>query len=251
MKKYYGISISSAEQLDLLPVMPDIDVLELPGVLLESSAFKIPAAFANKKIVINNRDTLRFFRSLSGAGMGIKQEFFRLISRRCKRAAELNICSFSLFPDWEMFSASQEYCQEFMEVMQMCCGIFQRDGLDLSVGVRLPGDTENWDVLRKFKKSLLYPVRMMADFHPHEPGALEKAENYSENFHFDSDFWRINFDAASGNYLSSSLYKKLFSLLRKSGALIPVMIFAPGDKADRWTFSEINGALEQENDDEF
>ena len=243
MKKFYGISVSTVEQLELLPVMPDIDVLELPGVMLESSNFKIPAAFANKKIVVNNRDTLRFFRSLAGSGMGIKQEFFRLISRRSQRAAELNTVSFSLFPDWENFSSSLEYRRELLEVMQMCCGTIQRNDLDLSVGIRLPGGAENWDMLRDFKKSLLYPVRMMADFHPHEPGALEIAENYSENFHFDSDFWRINFDAASGNYLSENLYSRLFSLVRKSGAEKPVMIFSPGEKADRWIFSEISEAL--------
>lgn len=244
MKKFYGISVESAEQLELLAAMTEFDVLELPGALLESADFKIPSASGNKKIVINNRDTLRFFRSLSSSGMGIKQEFFRLISRRCKRAAELNAVSFSLFPDWENFAAPGESRRELLEIMQMCCGIVQRNGLNLSVFVRLPGWIDGqWDMIREFKKSLLYPVQMAVDFHPHEPGALSGAEKYSDNFHFDSDFWRISFDAASGNYLSGSLCRKIFSLIRKSGAKIPVMIFAPGEKADRWSFSAINDLL--------
>ena len=245
MKIHYGISINDSEDIAGLPPLPAIDLVEVPGDLCSGTDFALPRHWRQKQLWIRNSDDIRFFRSLPDAGFGVRQEFFRLYSRRCQAAAAVNACGCSIAPDLENALNDPEYAVKLRGAMGVCFGIAEKLRLPLTLELRIPGAAAvNPAGFLRFKHTLLYPLRTVCAIHPHEPGALEALEKFTGECQFDSDVFRVCFDAASGNYLSDTLFRKLRQLIRKSGFAAPVIIFDPGPGADSNTYAELNRLAE-------
>ena len=231
MNILYGISISG--DAPDLPEFSAIRSAELPGSRLTEPGFSLPPVLRGKTIFIGNREDQRFFRTLPEAGTGVRQEFFRLCTRRGAAAAALNAEGFSLALD-------PEEADSLRPELGVICGIAEKYRLPLMLEIRIPGPAADPEVFYRLKHRLLYPARTLCALHPHEAGALEAAEKFAASCPFDCDLFRIGFDAAAGNYLSEKLWERLLKLVHPAGRRTPVVIFDPGPGADRSVYAELD-----------
>ena len=245
MKIRYGISINNDGEINDLPDLPAIELVEVPGDQWSNADFVLPARWRQKELWIRNSDDIRFFRSLPDAGSGVRQEFYRLFTQRCQTAAANNAFASSLAPDLENALHDPAYAAKLHDTLGVCFGIAEKIRLPLTLELRIPGAAaaDPAGYLR-FKHSLLYPLRTLCAIHPHEPGALEALEKFAGECKFDCDIFRVSFDAASGNYLSDNLFSRLRQFIRRSGFAAPVIIFDPGHNADKNTYAELNRLAE-------
>lgn len=243
MKIIYGVAVSGSGDMAALPKVPEFPLLEIPGTLCADPGVCQKRAFHGKKLMINNSSDIRFFRSLPDAGSGVRQDFYRLFANRCRIAASLGAVAASLAPDLESALSGQEQVK-FRQTLGMCFGIAEKFRLPLNLELRIPGAAAvKPEAFLNFKKSLLYPLRTMCVLHPHEPGALDAMEKFSAVCRFECDMCRIVFDAASGNYITANLLRKVLSMLRQAGAALPVVIFDPGSGAEAHTFTELKNLV--------
>lgn len=233
MKINYGISISSNTNISALPELPEFTHLEIPGSMLADKNFTLPSRIKNKKIIIRNDDERRFFRTVSDAGSGIRQDFYRLVRQKTALAANIGAVGITVVPDLENLITADELPENFRSVLRVYCGIAEQNHLPLLLETRIPGKAAQLpECYIRFKHALLYPLRTLCEIHPHEPGALDAAENFAAGCKFDCDIFRICFDAAAGNHLTGTLFARIMKLLRQAGSDIPLIMFSPGNETD-------------------
>ena len=231
MKIRFGVSIHG--ELSGVPELPALRIAELSGSRLTEPGFRLPTALKRKEIFLCDREDRRLYRTLGEAGIGVKQDFYRLCSKRAAAAAVCGVRSVSLAPDPADLPGLRP-------VLGVLCGIAEKYRLPLALEVRIPGPAAEPEAFASFRRALLDPFRTMCVLYPHEPGALEAAEKFAARFRFDCDMIRVCFDAAAGNYLSETLCRRLVKLLRPAGSADPVMIFDPGPGADGTVYAELD-----------
>lgn len=245
MKLCYGIAVASIRQLSELPKLDKVDFLELPSVLRDESNPVIPSIWKKRLFRACGRRETRTLSSLVEAGSGIKQEYFRMFASCCADFFRWGASEISLGVDWESVFASADYAMKLREILRCCFGITEKYRLKPVFELRIPGSAgltpENF---LRFRNSLLIPVRTLIDFHPHEPGALELLEKFTSSLPFDSNRFRISFDASGGNYLTPNLLEKIRRNIRPVGAEAAQICFYPGRNADKEAFTLLEAVMQ-------
>ena len=245
MKLRYGFSIGSAAQLSELPAASKADFLELSSALFDSVELPPFASRRQGKIQrFNGRYEAKTLNSLVGAGHGVFMDFYREFSRRCAFFSSLGIREVALKPDWESAVSDTEYAGELRKILQCCFGITAKFNLSVLLELRIPGNAANFpDKLLKFRNSLMYPLHLLIDLHPHEPGALDNFAAFSAAMPFESDRLRLSFDAGNGNYVSGKLLEVIRKSVRKGGANPPEICFSPGESAGKELFTDLEQVM--------
>ncbi|MBR2720714.1 MAG: hypothetical protein IKB74_05195 [Lentisphaeria bacterium] len=245
MKINYGIAVSSFRQLSELPELKKAGFLEVASNCIQSPDFVLPRAWKNRLNRVTNRSEARTFSAMIGSGRGVMKEFYRVFSRNCEAYARLGVTEITLTVDWETVVNDSDYADELREVLRCCYGIIYRNRQTALLEMRIPGFISSIpENFIQFRNSLLFPVRTLIDFHPHEPGALEMLTAFAKKMPFDSSRFRVSFDASGGNYLSSNLLEKILSSLHIVGKEIPEICFYPGRSADKAAFAALEAVLQ-------
>jgi hypothetical protein len=240
----YGVSVSSERQLLELPELRQADFLELNCQLLDSPDFFLPPAWRGRVFRCSGRSESRAFSALVEAGASIQQDFYRVFSRRCEKFSQLGGRELSFCIDLENTFSEVEYAAKLRKILSCCFGIMEKYRLQPLLEVRVPGiAASRRDDLIKFMNSLLYPVRLLTDIHPHEPGALELLGEFLDKLHYESGRLRISFDGDGGNYLSDKLLERLRSFIRPVGREVPDICFYPGRNADKTVFAALASVM--------
>ena len=92
---------------------------------------------------------------------------------------------------------------------------------------------------------MLYPVRLLIDFHLHEPDSFKQLEEIAEVLKFDNERWRLSFEAASGNYLSSEIVRKVIPFVYCGMRECGCVIFAPGAGAEEGTILSLDAGVQE------
>lgn len=248
MKINYGISISGDTDISMLTEFPEFQTLELPGNMVADKNFSLPRGFEPGNIFIRNNDERRFFRTLPDAGSGIRQDFYRLVQQKLSAAAKIGARGITLVPDWENLLTLDKIPENLRSVLGVYCGIAELNRIPLLLELRIPGRAaESPQKYIRFKHTMLYPFRTLCEIHPHEPGALDAIEKFAAECRFDCDIFRICFDADAGNHLTGTLFERLLKLLKPGGSDQPLLIFSPGEKADKSVYCELVRLINREN----
>lgn len=240
MKPLRGITVTSRRQLAALPELRHADFLELPASFADDADLVIPPAWRRRFTRAECRGEARTFSAVIDAVSGIRNDFFRVFAARCEKCAALGARAITLGIDWENLFDDPGYAAKLREVLRCCFGIAAGHRQLVLLELRTPGIAAGRPAeFRRFRDSLLYPVRTLIDLHPHEPGALEALEKFSAALPSDVSHCRISFDAAGGNYLSAKLRERITAAIRPVGAENTSLCFYPGGDAGPEVFNAI------------
>lgn len=236
--------VSSLRQLSELPELKKAGFLEISSSCFRTPGFVVPAGWKKRLLRVSTRSEARTFGALIGAGRGVMMEFYRLFARNCEEYARMGVREIAMTVDWETLTGDDLYADKLRDVLRCCYGIMSEYKLCALLELRIPGFISSRPVeFRKFRNSLLLPIRTLIDFHPHEPGALELLSDYAAEMPFDTSRFRVSFDASGGNYLSDNLLEKIQEKLHAVGKEIPEISFYPGRSADKTAFAELEAVL--------
>lgn len=244
MKLHYSIAVSSPGQLADLPDLKMVDSVEITSALRSDSGLVIPAAWQKSLFRMSCRSESRTINALIDSGSAMTRDFLRVFSACCADCVKYNIREISLGADWENIFSDPSYAEKFREILRCCFGITVKYNLTAVLEVRVPGVAAG-DPLEflRFRDSLLFPVRTLINFHPHEPGALDVMEKFSAALPFEVSRIRVSFDAADGNYLTPRLLERIKAAIRPVGKEIPELCFYPGRSADKSAFAALSAVL--------
>ena len=244
MKINYGITVSSLRQLSELPDLKKAGFLEISSSCFRTPGFVVPAGWKKRLFRVSTRSEARTFGALIDSGRGVKMEFYRLFARNCEEYTSIGIREITMTVDWETVTNDDLYADKMREVLRCCYGIMFEHRLTAVLELRIPGFISSQPLeFLKFRDSLLFPIRTLVDFHPHEPGALELLSSYAAAMPFDSSRFRVSFDASGGNYLSGNLLEKIREKLHAVGKEVPEIAFYPGRSADKAAFAALESVL--------
>ena len=244
MKIRYSIAVSTPWQLAELPDLKQVDSVELSSAMRSDTALVIPPAWKKRLFRMSCRMEAGTINALIDSGSAMSRDFYRMFSDCCADCIKFNMREISLGIDWENTLSDPEYVVKLREILRCCFGIAMKYQLAVLLEIRIPGiaAVQALDFLR-FRDSLLFPVRTLVNFHPHEPGALELMEEFSSTLPFEVSKFRVSFDAANGNYMTPKLLEKIKTSLRPVGKEIPELCFYPGSSADRYAFAALETVM--------
>lgn len=244
MKLLYGIAVASVNQLAELPELKKAAFLEVPSSLRELPDFRIPMAWKRRFRRVTGRSEARTLSSLIDAKKSIQIDFLRVFAGCCEYFSKLGAAEISLGVDWEAAFSDPGYALKVRDILRSCYGITEKYSLTPILELRIPGSAAAGGMdFYRFRNSLMIPVRVLIDLHPHEPGALELMERFSATMPFVCDKLRISFDAAGGNYLTGKLLERICKCVRPAGVAIPEISFYPGRSADHDAFAALNSVI--------
>lgn len=245
MKINYGIAVSSVRQLSELPDLKKAGFLEVSSNCIQSSDFILPKAWKKRLCRVSSRSEARTFNAMIGSGRGVMMEFYRIFSRYCEDYAASGVSEITLTVDWENVVNDTVYADKLREVLRCCYGIIARNNQSAILEMRIPGFVSSMpEKFIQFRNSLLFPIRTLIDFHPHEPGALEMLAEFARKMPFESSRFRVCYDASGGNYLTSNLLEKIQDSLRIVGKEVPEICFYPGRSAEKSAFTALETVLQ-------
>ena len=187
----------------------------------------------------------KILQELPEVSFGVKQDFYRYFSCKSEIMEECGISRLAMAVDVEKVLSDEEYASKQTEILHCCFGMAERRKIEMSLEMRIPGmSREAVTAFLNFRKNLLYPVRLLIDFHLHEPDSFRQLEEIADALKFDNEKWRLSFEAANGNYLSSEIVRKVIPFvycgMRECGSVI----FAPGAGAEDGTILTLDAGVQ-------
>lgn len=222
-----GLSLETPEFSELLPLLKNWDLLEIPGDALDSADFLHKIRKYPVRLLIRDLCAAELARRLPESSLSVRREFSRMFRERCARAAELGAAEISIAFDFARAVEFPEYgaCLRFF--LRSCCGVLEEFHLTLSIPLRIPGAAPQ--KFLQFLHQALYPgFHLLPDFHPHEPGAFEQLPGAAKKLRFERSLWRITYEPSLGNYLAPELIRRFFTALSLEKNETVGVLFAPG-----------------------
>ena len=230
----FGVSIYFPDELNELDKTGQFCHIELPGEMIDAANVGILKKISRTySLSVRDICTRKILQELPDVPFGVKQDFYRYFYSKCEIMEECGISRLAMAVDVERALADSFYAANLTEIRHCCFGMAERRNIEIALELRIPGmDDEKVSGFLDFRKNLLYPVKILIDFHLHEPDGFKRLEESADKLKFDRERWRFSFEAASGNYLSSEIVRRVLPFvsgdMRDGGSVI----LAPGAGAE-------------------
>lgn len=250
MTPRFGLSLRSAD--GAIPALPKFcRMLELPGEVLDGSSVREwSRECAAKGIEWGVRDLLDsgLARKLADERDTLLIEAFRKLEARAKTATAYGAKWASLDLDAERASRDAEYGRAVRRVLLQIGGILAKPGrripLLLPVRIPVPGGGADPEKLLAFRHALpLAGMRLVFELHPHEPGALEWGGRGI--LRFEARWWRVCFDPASGNKLSSAALSRFLDFGPEAPEAMRVFFSPEPVGSDDFVLNQLSDTVEK------
>lgn len=228
-----GIAIYTPAQLEIVEHLRNFSLIEISGDMLEDA--EKYGLFSRMPDGIMVRELLprRIIDDLPDASAVVCRELLKVFEQRCIFLEKYGIEWATLTPNTGRAKEDHVYREKLLDLMRCMFGIALRHGVNFIYELRLPESFPGAvDEMLKFCRSCNIHVRVLIDFHPHEPRGFEMLEQTVEKLPFKRDAWRLSFEVASCNYLSLDVVKRVCALSRPGSSLEECVVFSPGVDTD-------------------
>lgn len=236
-----GIAIYTSAQLESVENFRNFSLVEISGEMLEDAGKYGLFSRIPDGVLVRELLPRRIVDDLPDASGGVCRELLKLFEQRCILLEKYGIEWATLTPNLGRAKDDVVYREKLLDLMRCMFGIALRHGVNFVYELRLPESFPGAvDEMLKFCRSCNIRVRVLIDFHPHEPRGFEMLEQAVAKLKMKRDAWRISFDVASCNYLSLDVVKRVFALSRPGSYLHEYVVFSPGPGSDMENYRQLD-----------
>ena len=216
MKPVFGLSVSDAEALSLLPdeLPAAVAFGEISGEMLEDSsrqaALRRVFLKHDRALVVRDIMPQKLAGIVPASPLRLKMEFDAGFRARCRAASALGCRVVSAEFDIDRALADAAYEAELVKVLHSIAGTLEEFDFIMTFPLRLPADAERVSAFLAFKHRLFYPgFRYLLDFRFEEPDAFAALERVLPVLTFDRSFWRLPYLPDAESPLTAEILEKM------------------------------------------